>query len=104
LYLAFDTFVSAARFEPFGLAILEAMAAGCPLILSRTQGPQEFVRDQDVLWTEPGAAALAERLHAVVRSGRRRHPYDMQAFLPDTAFAAIEAFYRKIIEQQATHR
>jgi glycosyltransferase involved in cell wall biosynthesis len=101
LYLAFDTFVSAARFEPFGLAILEAMAAGCPLILSRTQGPQELVHDPCVLWTEPGAAALAERLHGAVRSGRRRHAYDMQAFLPDTAFAAIEAFYRRVVERQA---
>jgi glycosyltransferase involved in cell wall biosynthesis len=27
-------FVSAARFEPFGLAVLEAAQAGCPLVLS----------------------------------------------------------------------
>ncbi len=38
-YSAFDTYVSPARFEPFGLSILEAMAAGCPLVLTRSEGP-----------------------------------------------------------------
>lgn len=33
-YAAGPIFVSAARFEPFGLAVLEAAQAGCPLILS----------------------------------------------------------------------
>lgn len=33
-YAARPIFVSAARFEPFGLAVLEAAQAGCPLILS----------------------------------------------------------------------
>jgi glycosyltransferase involved in cell wall biosynthesis len=98
-YLGFDTFVSAARFEPFGLAILEAMVAGCPLVLSRTQGPQEFVDDRRVVWTEPAAAALAESLCAAMRSGRRRQRYDVQAFSSGAAFAAIETFYRQIIER-----
>ena len=31
-HCGFDAYVSAARFEPFGIAILEAMAAGAPLI------------------------------------------------------------------------
>ena len=35
-YAAQPIFVSAARFEPFGLAVLEAAQAGCPLVLADT--------------------------------------------------------------------
>ena len=55
-YRAFDTFVSAARFEPFGLAIIEAMGAGCPLIATRIHGTVEFVTDPRVLWADPDAS------------------------------------------------
>jgi glycosyltransferase involved in cell wall biosynthesis len=99
-YLGFDTFVSAARFEPFGLVILEAMAAGCPLVLTRSRGPQDFVRDPRVLWADPDAAALAECLDRAARAGRRRLRYDMQPFSAAAAFAAIEALYRRIIERR----
>jgi glycosyltransferase involved in cell wall biosynthesis len=44
-------FVSAAGFEPFGLAVLEAAAAGCPLVLSGIDTFRE-------LWT--GAALFVE--------------------------------------------
>jgi glycosyltransferase involved in cell wall biosynthesis len=47
-------FVSAARYEPFGLAVLEAAAAGCPLVLSDIptfrelwSGVARFVRAAD---------------------------------------------------------
>lgn len=47
-------FVSAARFEPFGLAVLEAAQAGCPLVLADIDSFRElwadaavFVRDED---------------------------------------------------------
>lgn len=48
-YAATPIFVSAARFEPFGLAVLEAAQAGCPLVLSGIDTFRE-------LWT--GAALL----------------------------------------------
>ncbi len=51
-YRAFDVYISPARFEPFGLSILEAMAAGCPLVLTRSEGPREFVTDARVLWAD----------------------------------------------------
>jgi len=56
-------FVSAARFEPFGLSVLEAAAAGCPLVLSGIDtfrelwtGAALFVADDS---PEAYAAAIA---------------------------------------------
>jgi glycosyltransferase involved in cell wall biosynthesis len=40
-----DLFVSPSRSEPFGLAIVEAMAMGVPVISSRSEGALEIIRD-----------------------------------------------------------
>jgi len=39
----FDVFVSSARFEPFGLSIVEAMAAGVPVIATESEGAREII-------------------------------------------------------------
>jgi glycosyltransferase involved in cell wall biosynthesis len=101
-YGAFDTYVSAARFEPFGLTILEAMAAGCRLVLTRTQGPPEFVMDPRVQWCPVGdPAALAQVMRAEAGQGRNRPAYDMTPFAPAVAVQAIEALYRTVIARRA---
>jgi glycosyltransferase involved in cell wall biosynthesis len=38
-------FVSAARSEPFGLAIVEAMAAGLPIVAAASEGALEIIED-----------------------------------------------------------
>ena len=38
-------FVSAARSEPFGLAIVEAMAAGLPIVAAASEGAMEIIED-----------------------------------------------------------
>jgi glycosyltransferase involved in cell wall biosynthesis len=38
-------FVSAARSEPFGLAIVEAMAAGLPVVAAASEGASEIIED-----------------------------------------------------------
>jgi len=97
-YLAFDAFASAARFEPFGLSILEAMAAGCPLVLTRTQGPSEFVTDPRVLWAEAGdTATLAAHLAATAAAGWQRPQYDLKHFSQARAAAEIETLYRHVV-------
>jgi glycosyltransferase involved in cell wall biosynthesis len=97
-YLAFDAFVSTANFEPFGLSILEAMAAGCPLVLTRTQGPSEFVTDKRALWAEAGDDdALVAHLVATANAGWQRPNYDLKHFSQARAAAEIETLYRHVI-------
>jgi glycosyltransferase involved in cell wall biosynthesis len=98
-YRAFDTYVSAARFEPFGLTILEAMEAGCGLVVTRTQGPREFLTETSVLWAEPNdAATLATQLRAAAARGRERQSYDLSPFMQARAVAAVEELYRKVLQ------
>jgi glycosyltransferase involved in cell wall biosynthesis len=102
-YRSFDVFVSAARFEPFGLAILEAMAAGCPLILTCTQGPSEFVTDPRVSWAWPGdAASLADALRAAASRRDGRLVYEMAEFTSARAAREIEVLYRRVIEKSGS--
>jgi glycosyltransferase involved in cell wall biosynthesis len=101
-YRAFDAYVSPARFEPFGLSILEAMAAGCPLVLTRSEGPREFVTDRRVLWAEmEDDATLAEQIVAALALGRRRMSYELKPFLQERAAEQIGAFYRRVIDRRA---
>jgi glycosyltransferase involved in cell wall biosynthesis len=98
VYRSIDVYVSAARFEPFGLAIIEAMAAGCPLILTRTQGPSEYIADTRVEWTAvDDEVTLVELMRAAVPSAHERLTYDLSRFAPEQAFAEIEAFYGEVI-------
>jgi glycosyltransferase involved in cell wall biosynthesis len=100
-YRAFDVYVSASRFEPFGLTILEAMEAGCPLVVTRTEGPREFLKNANVLWAEPNdVATLGSQLRAAAAQGRKRDAYDMSPFARENAVAAIEALYRLVLKRR----
>ncbi|UCC15664.1 MAG: glycosyltransferase family 4 protein [Gammaproteobacteria bacterium] len=83
-YHAADVFCLPSMHEPFGIVILEAWAAGLPVVASRVGGIPSFVADgDDGLLVPPGDVhALAQSLKAVLRnfglgaslgdSGRRR--------------------------------
>jgi glycosyltransferase involved in cell wall biosynthesis len=101
-FRAFDVFVSAARFEPFGIAILEAMAARCRLVTTRAEGPSEFLTDSRVRWADPDRSdELATQLRAAAASKRERWDYDLSPFTVDRLAANIEDFYRRILGSPA---
>ena len=40
-----DVFLLTSRREPFGIVVLEAMAAGCPVVATRSDGPNTILTD-----------------------------------------------------------
>ncbi|HEY0627137.1 MAG TPA: glycosyltransferase family 4 protein [Allosphingosinicella sp.] len=100
-------FVSAAIYEPFGLAALEAANAGCPLILSDIptfrelwEGPATFVDPMDhegyaravseIIGDEPLRASLGKA--AKERASR---------YTPEAMAQAMAGIYRKLVKSGA---
>ena len=96
LYGAFDLFVSPAREEPFGLVFLEAMAAGCPILATATEGAREVV--QHGLLPVEDRAALQAALAGTVREPRRS--YDLSAWSKSRALDRLDLLYAGLLAIQ----
>jgi len=98
-----DLFVSPSREESFGLAIIEAMSMGVPLIATATEGPGEFLLDHPVTLVSPGSV---EELAAEIRAahgqyhtvGLPRISYDLSLFDPAPRLANIMDFYGQVLQ------
>lgn len=104
-----DLFVSPSREESFGLAILEAMSAGLPIIATAAEGPAEFLRGQPAVLVPPGssdalAAALAAAWARFRPDGLPRIGYDLSLFDPAARLANITDFYEHVMDaKQLSH-
>lgn len=72
-------FVSAARFEPFGLAVLEAAAAGCPLVLADIATFRELWDGAAVFVPEPTARAYADAVNRLLADAEARRVWGARA-------------------------
>ena len=74
LYCALDAFVSASRTESFGLAIVEAMASGTPVVATETEGARETIQagDTGLLVPVGDVAALASAIVESLANDEKR--------------------------------
>jgi glycosyltransferase involved in cell wall biosynthesis len=109
LLRASDLFLFPSLFEGLGLALIEAMAAGCVCVASAVGPIAEIVRDGvDGLLVPPGDdAALARAVLGAMNDARRRRMLGASAretaarrFDPGAAADRLEAIYERVLSAQ----
>lgn len=99
-------FVSAARSEPFGLAIVEAMAAGLPIVATASEGALEIIEDgiSGKLVPTDQPEALAQAINDLLddpaecsRLGRNAQLAARQRFSLARMASDTERVYREVL-------
>jgi glycosyltransferase involved in cell wall biosynthesis len=104
-------FVSAAVFEPFGLAVLEAAAAGCPLVLADQPGFRELWEGAAVFVPDDDASAYARAIGTLLDDAALRDRLGDAARVQAARYSAaamadgMVALYRRVLgERQVAER
>lgn len=99
-------FVSAATFEPFGLAVLEAAAAGCALVLSDIPTFRELWGGAAVFVPAADAAGFARAVDTIAADAPRRDELGRKAaarasrYTPEACAAQTAAIYDRLLARQ----
>ena len=73
-YLAGDLYAMLSRFDTFGMVVLEAMAAGLPVLISGSVGARDIVREGEngfVVENPTDPEAIAERIETMLNGDAR---------------------------------
>ncbi len=108
-YRAADLFAMLSLFDTFGMAVLEAMAAGLPAVVSPNVGARDVVRDgvDGFVTGSPGDAEGAARAFVAMADGEARARVGAEAQATasrhtwDRAAEAVERAYEEIMGRDA---
>ena len=98
-------FVLPSRDEPFGIALLEAMACGVPIVATRTSGPLEILSEDMAYFVPSGdaerlAASLTQAIHhpddAAVRASKAQQRFVDQYSVDRVVGQYLELYGRLI--------
>ncbi len=104
---ATDLFVLSSRYEGLPLALMEAMAAGCPVVATNVGGVGEVVADESVGYLVPPAdpPRLAEAINRIVGDPQMRRAMASAArarvlgsFTVDACYERTTLIYRGLTE------
>lgn len=79
LYSGFDGFLLSSDYEPFGMVLLEAMAAGLPIAASDCGGAREVVGNSGLLFPLRDSTALAEAMRTIYHADEQQRAQWRQA-------------------------
>jgi glycosyltransferase involved in cell wall biosynthesis len=107
-YASADAFVFPSRTETLGLVLLEAMAAGCPVVAARSGGIPDIVTDgvNGYLFepNDPDGAITATKRLLEAKEEREKLRYNARQEAERWGWAAatrqLQSYYRSVIESQ----
>ena len=99
-----DLFVLPSRYEPFGIAVLEAMACGIPIVATKCHGPLEILDDDSAWLCGADEDALTDALGRAINDpdGRQRRAQAAWAlfherYAADKVVPRFERLYERIL-------
>jgi glycosyltransferase involved in cell wall biosynthesis len=102
---AASVYVLPAKYEPFGLSVLEAALSGCALVLGNISSLKELWKDSAVYVDTDDAIALAQTINHLMQNETVRQQYAQKALKQAGAYtttamaAAYLQLYRQLLAQ-----
>jgi glycosyltransferase involved in cell wall biosynthesis len=94
-------FVSASRYETFGIAMVEALACGLPVVATDSGGSREFITDENGILVNIDPQSLADGISELMRNFHRYDPIAIRnsvvsKFLDDNFLRKIDQVYNEV--------